>query len=74
MRTLRISSPNNFHIKHAAVLIIFTMLYITSLVLLYLITGSSCLLTAFLQFPLPLFPISGIHKSEVFFYEFVFEV
>ena len=42
MRTLRIYS-NNFHIKCTAVLIILVMLYITSLVLIYLIIGSSYL-------------------------------
>ena len=40
MRTVRIYSLNNFHIEHTAVFIIFIMLYITFLVLIYLITGS----------------------------------
>ena len=39
MRTLRIYSLN-FHIQHTAVLIVFITLYTTSLVLIYLITGS----------------------------------
>ena len=51
------------------------MLYITSLVLTCLITGSLHLLTTFLQFPLPRHPIptpaSGNHKSDLFFFEFV---
>ena len=45
------------------------MLYITSLVLIDLITGNLYLLTAFIQFPLT--PASGNHKSDLFFYEFV---
>ena len=49
----------------------FIMLYITSLVLIYLITGGLYLLTAFIQLPLPLPPASGDHKSDLFFYEFV---
>ena len=50
MRTLRIYSLNNFPIYHIAVLAIIIMLYITYLVLIYLITGNVLLLT-FLQFP-----------------------
>ena len=46
------------------------MLYIASLVLIYLITGSLYLLTTFMSFPLPLPPTSGNHKSDLFFYEF----
>ena len=53
MRTLRIYIFNNFHILHTAVLIIFIMLHIISLILIYLISGSLYLLTAFTQFPLP---------------------
>ena len=73
MRTLRIYSLNNFPIYHTAVLIIFIM-YITSLVLIYLITGSLDLLTAFIQFLLPPPSASSNHKSDLFFYEFVFEI
>ena len=44
----------NFHMEHTTVSIIFLMLYIPSLVLIYLITESSYkLLTVFLQSPLP---------------------
>ena len=57
MRTLRIYSVNNFHIQHWAVLIIFIMLCIISLVLIYLIIGSLCLLTAFIQFLFPFMEI-----------------
>ena len=39
-------------------LIIFIMLYVTSLVLIYLITGSLYLLTTFILFSLPLLPTS----------------
>ena len=38
--TLRIYSLNNFHMQPRAVLIIFVTLYIVSLVLIYLMTGS----------------------------------
>ena len=48
MRTFSIYSLNNFQI-----LIIFIMLYITSLVLTYFISRSWYLLTALIQFPLP---------------------
>ena len=41
----------------------FIMLYVTSLVLTYLITGR---LTAYIQFPLPSFPTSGNHRSDLF--------
>ena len=41
-----------------AMLIIFIMLYVTSLVLTYLITGSLYLLTTFILFSLPLLPTS----------------
>ena len=48
------------------------MLYITSFVLIYLLTGNLYLMTAFTQFPLlPIF-VSGNHKSELFLYEFVY--
>ena len=40
MRTLRIESLKNIEIYYTSVLTIVTMLYITSLVLIYLITGS----------------------------------
>ena len=47
-------------------------MYIISLVLIYLITGSFCLLTTFIQFSLPPCPASQNLKSDFFFYEFVF--
>ena len=47
MRTLRIYSLNNFHIQHTTVLIVFIMLYFTSLVLIYLIIGSLYLCLGF---------------------------
>ena len=53
MRSLRISSVNNFPVYNTAVLAIVVVLYITSLVLIYLITGSLYLLTTFFQLPLP---------------------
>ena len=36
MRTLRIHSLNNFHVYYPSVLITFIMVYITSLVLIYI--------------------------------------
>ena len=75
MRTLRIDSLN-FHIYHIAVLIIFIMLYITSLIFIYLIPRSLYLLTAFIRFHLPPPPAFGSQKSDLSFYVclFVFEV
>ena len=49
MITLRIYSLNNLHVGHTEMLIMFIMLYITPLALLYLVTGSLYLLTAFIQ-------------------------
>ena len=51
MRTLRVYSLNSFQLYHAAVLTLLIMLYITSLVFIYLITGSLYLLITFIQFP-----------------------
>ena len=42
------------------------MLYVTSLVLFYLIIGGLYLLTAFIQVPLPATPVSGRHKADLF--------
>ena len=42
--------------------------------LIYLITNSLYLLTTFIQFLLPSPAASGNHKSDLIFYEFVFEV
>ena len=55
MKTLRIYSQQllRINICEINVLIILIMLYITSLVLTYLITGSLYFLTTFIQFPLP---------------------
>ena len=64
IRTLLIS----YATSHTTVLIIFIMLYITSLVLLYLIPGSLCLLTALISSLLLLM------NTDLFFYEFVFEI
>ena len=52
MRILRIYSLNNFYGKgiHKIVLILFIMLYITSLILVFLVTRSFYLLTIFIQF------------------------
>ena len=69
MRTLRIYLLN-FHTQHTAVLIIFTKLYIPSLVLMYHIIGSLYLLTHLPPFlSPPTLPCN--HKSDLFFYEFV---
>ena len=72
MRTLRIYSLTNFSIYHTAVLTIVVMLYIPSLVLIYLTTRSVHSLITFLQFLLLTPPASGNHKSDLFFYEFFF--
>ena len=72
MRTLRIYPFNNFPGRRTAVLAVVTMLYVTSLVLTYPVTGSLYLLTTFLQ--VRLFPpsASGNHKSDLFFCEYYF--
>ena len=74
MSILRIYRHNNFHIKYTAVLILFIMLHIISSVLICLIRGSLFLFTAFMQSPFFPDPASGNHKSELFFYEFVWLV
>ena len=58
------------YIIHTAVLISFTILYITPLVITYLITGSLYLLANFIQFPLSqhFHPASGEHKPNLFFW------
>ena len=72
MRTPRISSLMFLsYVIYKRVLIIFIMLHIASLVLIYLKTGSLCLLTAFIQFPCPLPADSGNQKSDLFLYESV---
>ena len=48
------------------------MLYIVSLVPIYLITGRLYLLTTFLQFPLTLSLTYANPKSNLFFYDIVF--
>ena len=70
MTTLRIYSLNSFPIYHTAVVPIAIMLYITSLGLMYLITGSLYLLTTFIKFSLSPTPAASNHKSNLFFYEF----
>ena len=66
-----IFSLNYFYTQHTTALIIFIMLYFTSLALTYLIIGSLYLLTIFIQFLSPLCT-SGNHKSDLFSYEFFF--
>ena len=51
MGALRTDCLSNFPVYHTAVLTVAIMFYITPLVLIYLITGSLCLLTTFLQSP-----------------------
>ena len=53
MKTFRIYSLSNFHIKPTAVFFILTRLYTASQVFIDLLTGSFYLLTTFLQFPPP---------------------
>lgn len=66
MRTLRISSLTNFAMYIVAVLAMVIILYVTSLVPIYLILASLYLLAIFPQ-PLLLPPIpSGNHKSDLF--------
>ena len=72
MRTLRIYSLNNFHIQHTTVLIVFIMLYFTSLVLIYLIIGSLYLLTTFLQFLLPSPPPQPLGATNLLYFSLNF--
>lgn len=68
-RSLRIIyCPNNFHIKHTAGLIMFLMLYVTTLVIMYLTMRSWYILTS-LSGPLPT-PWFCNHKYDLFFYVF----
>lgn len=59
IRIPRIYCLNNFYVYHVVYYVPGT--YLESLYLL----------TDFIQFPFPLPPASGNHKSENFFYEFV---
>ena len=67
MRTLGIYPLNNFLVYLTALLALVIMLYITSLVLISLMTGSLYLLTTFLQIPHPCTPTSGNCESDLKF-------
>lgn len=67
MRTLTICSLNNYPIYQTVVLAILIMLYITSLVILYVITGRLYFLTTFLQFYFLTPPTSGVITSLISF-------
>ena len=71
MRNLNIYPFNNFLIYYTLPLAIVIILYITSLVLIYLITESLCILITFFQYP-PMLSTSINHKSGLFFHEFFF--
>lgn len=58
VRNLRIYSLNNSRVYHAAVLTRAIVLYMTSLVFIYLITAGLYLLATFIRFPL-LPPLKG---------------
>ena len=60
----------NFHMPHTVVLIIFTMLYITFLVLIYLV-AEICIFRLSSSDSLSPPPTSGNHKSNLFFFECV---
>ena len=67
MRTPRIYSLHNFHIWHIVVLITLFMLYIASLILIYLISRALYLLSAFIQFFFSPPSTSGVHYSDLVF-------
>lgn len=67
MPVSRICPLSNFRIWHTTKFTLVIMLYITSLVLIYLITKGLYLLTTFIQFLLPSPPISGGYGSDYFF-------
>lgn len=67
MRTVRVYSLSNFATYHVAVLTMVTVVYFTSSVLVYLITGSLCPLDTLLLSPLLLPTTSGNYKSDLFF-------
>ena len=70
MKTVKTDFIYNFYMQHTAELIIFIMLYLISLMLIYLKTGSLYLLITFLQFPLcPTPPL--LVTTNLFFYELV---
>lgn len=73
MRTLRIYSQHLSYIIYC-ILAIFIMLYLISLIFVYLISESLYLLTTISSFSFPLhspLPTSSNHKSDFFFSEFV---
>ena len=70
VKALRIYSLNNFHIPRTVVLIIFTLLYITFLVLIYLV-AEICTFRLPSSASLSPPPTSGNHKSDLFFFECV---
>lgn len=73
MGTLKIYTLNNFHIYTTYSSIILIMLYILSLVLIYLLTESFYLLTFIQSLSYPP-PTSSNQTFDLFFYESVFEV
>ena len=66
MQISRIYSLSNFQIWHTTKFTLVIMLYITSSVLIYLITQSLYLLTTLIQFLFPSPPISGGYESDYF--------
>ena len=71
MRTLRIYSLNQFQIYQTAVLTTIIMRYVTSPVLIYLITGGLYVLTTFIQFLNSLPHISGNDNLASFLWIFL---
>lgn len=70
MRIFRICFLSNFQIFHKVLLTVVVMLYGTSLVCIYLITGRLCLMTTLTQFPRLSPSASGKCRSDLFFYQF----
>ena len=66
LRSFRVYSLTNFHMYCRAVLTVAIALYITSLVFLYLVTGSWYLWTTFLQSLLPTPPASSTQIWSLF--------
>ena len=73
MRTLRVYSCDNFPIYKMYSSVNYIYHVVTSLILIYLITR--CLyLCCLYPIPSPYIPCLSSHRSDLFFYDFVFEI
>ena len=71
-KRFKIYSLSNFQIHNTVLFAIVSMLYMTSLWLIYFITGSLYLLASFTHFAHPSHPLSGNHQSVSMSLAFLF--